>query len=159
MPIVNVVDPKSMQVRARVSQVDRSLVAVGQAVRVTLDAYPGVSFDGKVAQLAPLAITSSVTAAVRGFVALISISGSDTVLMPDLSAAVDVTVQQRENVLVLPRESVAVDKTGAWVRVRQGGSFVRRAVTVEETGDLQVVVGSGVAEGEVLARRAAGGGE
>jgi multidrug resistance efflux pump len=157
MPIVNVVDPTSMQVRARVSQVDRSLVAVGQPVRVTLDAYPGVSFDGKVAQLAPLAITSSVTSAVRGFVALISIAGSDAVLMPDLSAAVDITVQKREAVLVLPRESVAVDKTGAWVRVKQGGSFVRRAVTVGEIGDLQVIVASGVAEGEVLARQAAGG--
>ncbi len=157
MPIVNVVDPKSMQVRARVSQVDRSLVAVGQPVRVTLDAYPGVSFDGKVAQLAPLAITSSVTAAVRGFVAIVSIAGSDAVLMPDLSAAVDVTVQQRENVFALPRESVAVDKTGAWVRVKQGGSFVRRAVAVGEIGDLQVVVASGVAEGDILARRAAGG--
>ena len=157
MPIVNVVDPTSMQVRARVSQVDRSLVAVGQSVRVTLDAYPGVSFDGKVAQLAPLAITSTVTMAVRGFVAVISIAGSDAVLMPDLSAAVDVTVQQRENVLVLPRESVAFDKTGAWVMVKQGGSFVRRAVKVGEIGDVQVVVASGVAEGDVLARRAAGG--
>lgn len=157
MPIVNVVDPTSMQVRARVSQVDRSLVAVGQPVRVTLDAYPGVSFDGTVAQLAPLAITSTVTSAVRGFVAVISIAGSDAVLMPDLSAAVDVTVQQRENVLVLPRESVAFDKTGAWVMVKQGGSFVRRAVKVGEIGDVQVVVASGVAEGDVLARRAAGG--
>jgi HlyD family secretion protein len=157
MPIVSVVDPTSMQVRARVSQVDRSLVAVGQPARVTLDAYPGVSFDGKVAQLAPLAITSSVTAAVRGFVAIVSIAGSDAVLMPDLSAAVDVTVQQRENVLVIPRESVAIDKTGAWVMVKQGGSFVRRAVTLGEVGDVQVVVASGVAEGAVLARRAAGG--
>jgi len=157
MPIVNVVDPTSMQVRARVSQVDRSLVAVGQPVRVTLDAYPAVSFDGKVAQLAPLAITSTVTSAVRGFVAVISIAGSDTVLMPDLSAAVDVTVQQRENVLVLPRETVAFDTAGAWVMVKQGGSFVRRAVKVSEIGDMQVVVASGVAEGDVLARRAAGG--
>jgi HlyD family secretion protein len=157
MPIVSVVDPTSMQVRARVSQVDRSLVAVGQQARVTLDAYPGVSFDGKVVQLAPLAITSSVTPAVRGFVALVSIAGSDAVLMPDLSAAVDVIVQQRENVVALPRESVAFDKTGAWVRVRQGSSFVRRPVTVGEVGDVQVVVTSGVAEGDVLARHAAGG--
>jgi hypothetical protein len=157
MPIVNVVDPTSMQVRARVSQVDRSLVAVGQPVRVTLDAYPAVSFDGKVAQLAPLAITSTVTSAVRGFVAVISIAGSNAVLMPDLSAAVDVTVQQRENVLVLPRESVAFDKSGAWVMAKQGRAFVRRAVTVAEVGDMQVVVASGVAEGDVLARRAAGG--
>jgi multidrug resistance efflux pump len=157
MPIVSVVDPKSMQVRARVSQVDRSLVAVGQPVRVTLDAYPGVSFDGKVVQLAPLAITSSVTSAVRGFVALVSIAGSNAVLMPDLSAAVDVAVQRRENVFALPRESVGFDKTGAWVRVRQGGAFVRRAVTVGEVGEVQVVVTSGVAEGDVLTRRAAGG--
>ena len=77
MPIVNVVDPTSMQVRARVSQVDRSLVAVGQPVRVTLDAYPGVSFDGTLKQIAPLAITSTVTPAVRSFVALVSVAGSD----------------------------------------------------------------------------------
>ena len=77
--------------------------------------------------------------------------------MPDLSAAVDVIVQQRENVLVLPRESVAFDEAGAWVMAKQGGSFVRRAVTVGEVGDMQVVVASGVAEGDVLARRAAGG--
>jgi HlyD family secretion protein len=157
MPIVNVVDPTSMQVRARVSQVDRSLVAVGQPVRVTLDAYPGVSFAGTLRQLAPLAITSTVTPAVRGFVALVSIAGSDAVLMPDLSAAVDVVVQERQNVLVLPREAVAFDKAGAWVRVRDGGSFVRRAVKTGEVGDVQVVVTSGVAEGDVLARRAAGG--
>jgi membrane fusion protein (multidrug efflux system) len=157
MPIVNVVDPTSMQVRARVSQADRSLVEVGQPVKVTLDAYPGVSFDGTVRQLAPLAITSTVTPAVRGFVALVSIKGADAVLMPDLSAAVDVIVQQRENVLVLPRESVAFDEGKAWVRVRQGGSFVRRAVTTAEVGEMQVIVTSGVTEGNVVARHAAGG--
>ena len=157
MPLVNVVDPTSMQVRARVSQVDRSLVAVGQAARVTLDAYPGVSFAGTLKQVAPLAITSTVTPAVRGFVAVISIAGSDASLMPDLSAAVDVVVEERENVYVLPRESVAFDKAGAWVMARQGSSFVRRAVTTGEVGDVQAVVTSGVVEGDVLARRAAGG--
>jgi len=157
MPIVNVVDPTSMQVRARVSQVDRSLVAVGQPARVTLDAYPGVSFAGTLKQVAPLAITSTVTPAVRGFVAVVSIAGSDAVLMPDLSAAVDVLVQERENVYALPRDSVAFDETGAWVMVKQRGSFVRRPVTTGEVGDVQVVVTSGVAEGDVLARRAAGG--
>ena len=41
MPIVSVVDPASMQVRARVSQVDAGLVAAGQPVALSLDAYPG----------------------------------------------------------------------------------------------------------------------
>jgi len=52
---------------------------------------------------------------------------------------------------------VAFDKAGAWVMVKRGGTFVRREVKVGEIGDMQVVVASGVAEGDVLARRAAGG--
>ena len=120
MPIVSVVDPASMQVRARVSQVDAGLVAAGQPVRLALDAYPGLSFDGVVKQVAPLAITSTVTPAVRSFVAIIAVAGSDASLMPDLSAAVDITVRKREQALLLPREAVAIDATGAWVRCATG---------------------------------------
>ena len=156
MPIVQVVDPASMQVRARVSQVDGGLVAIGQPARVSLDAYPGLVFNGAVKQVAPLAITSSVTPVVRGFVAIISISGANASLMPDLSAAVDVVVRRRENVLVLPREAVAIDAGGAWVRLRRGNSFVRQPITVGETSDQQVVVAAGVPEGAIVARRAAG---
>jgi HlyD family secretion protein len=157
MPIVSVVDPATMQVRARVSQVDAGLVVAGQPVRLSLDAYPGLAFDGVVKQVAPLAITSSVTPAVRSFVAIISIAGSDASLMPDLSAAVDITVQRREQALVLPRESVAIGADGAWVRLRRGGSLVRQAITVGEVSEDQVVVLSGVPEGALVARFAAGG--
>ena len=156
MPIVQVVDPASMQVRVRVSQVDRGLVAVGQPARVSLDAYPGLVFAGTLRQVAPLAVTSSVTPAVRSFVALVSIAGASANLMPDLSAAVDIVVQRQENVLVLPREAVAIDADGAWVRLRRGGSFVRQLVTISEVSDEQAIVVAGVSEGAVVARRAAG---
>jgi len=155
VPIVHVVDPSAMQVRARVSQVDAGLVAAGQSARVSLDAYPALGFEGTVKQIAPLAITSSVTPAVRGFVCIITVSGSDANLMPDLSAAVDIVVEQKEGVLVLPRDAVVVDASGAWVRLRQGGSFVRRAVTLGSVSDEQAIVVSGVPEGAVVARRAA----
>jgi HlyD family secretion protein len=157
MPIVTVVDPGSMQVRARVSQVDAGLVVAGQPVRLALDAYPGLSFEGVVKLVAPLAITSTVTPAVRSFVAIIAISGADANLMPDLSAAVDITVQRREQVLVLPRQAVAIDASGAWVRLRRGGSFTRQAITAGEVSEEQVVVTSGLNEGAVVARSAAGG--
>jgi HlyD family secretion protein len=156
MPVVQVVDPASMQVRVRVSQVDRALVAVGQSARIGLDAYPGLVFDGTLKQVAPLAVTSSVTPAVRSFVALVSIVGANASLMPDLSAAVDIVVQRRENVLVLPREAVAIDADGAWVRVRRGGSFVRHPITVGDASDEQAIVVAGVPEGAVVARRATG---
>jgi HlyD family secretion protein len=157
MPIVSVVDPGTMQVRVRVSQVEASLVAVGQTVRLTLDAYPGLTFQGVVRQKAPLAITSTVTPAVRSFVALVSVAGADASLMPDLSAAVDITVRQREQALVLPRTAVAIDADGAWVRRRKGSGFERTKIAVGDVSEQQVVVESGLAEGAVVARSAAGG--
>jgi HlyD family secretion protein len=157
MPIVNVVDPSRMQVRARISQVDGALLAVGQRARVALDAYPSLAFDGRVVQVAPLAITSSVTAAVRGFVAVIAIEGSDPNLMPDLSAAVDVAVSGRENALLVPRPAITFDEHGTSVSVRRRGAFERQAITIRDMNADYAVVTSGVAEGDVLARRARGG--
>ena len=65
------------------------------------------------------------------------------------------SVSQKPSVLVVPRDTVVVDASGAWVMVKQGRSFARQAVTLGEVSDLQAVIASGVAEGAVLARRAA----
>jgi multidrug efflux pump subunit AcrA (membrane-fusion protein) len=157
-PVVDVVDPARMQVRARVSQVDGGSLAVGQPARVQLDAYPDLVFDGRVEQVTPLAASSSLTPRVRTFSALIAIDGAHANLMPDLSAAVDIVVEHQENVLVLPREAVVVDGGGAWVEVRRSGRDTRQAVTLGAIGTDQVVVASGLNEGDVVIRRAAGAG-
>ena len=90
VPILDVVDPSQMQVRASVNQTDIAHVAAGQAVRGRLDAYPELAFDGTVEQIAPLAVPSQLTPTVRTFAAIVSIAGSHERLTPDLSASVDV---------------------------------------------------------------------
>jgi multidrug resistance efflux pump len=94
LPILDVVDPTRMQVRAKVNQADIGLVRVGQKAVVRLDAYPDLVFDGRVEQLSPLALLSTLTPTVRSFVAIVSITGAHPNLMPDLSAAVDVNPGQ-----------------------------------------------------------------
>lgn len=89
LPIVDVVDPTRMQVRARVNQADIALVRIGQNARISLDAYPDLVFAGRLEQLSPLALLSTLTPKVRSFVAIVSITGSHPNLMPDLSAAID----------------------------------------------------------------------
>lgn len=88
--IVDLVDPARMQVRARVNQADIGRVMAGRRARVRLDAYPELVFEGRVEQLSPLAVASTLTPKVRSFVAIVSIEGSHPNLMPDLSAAVDI---------------------------------------------------------------------
>jgi multidrug resistance efflux pump len=95
LPILDVVDPTRMQVRARVNQADIGFVRIGQTARISLDAYPDLTFNGRVEQLSPLALLSTLTPKVRSFVAIVSIEGSHPNLMPDLSAAIDLQTGSR----------------------------------------------------------------
>ena len=91
-PVIDIVDTSKMRVRARVNQADAALVEVGQAVKVGLDGYPELVFDGRIELIAPLAATSQFSELVRTFAAVISIDGTHPQLLPDLTAWVDVPV-------------------------------------------------------------------
>ena len=90
IPILDVVDPTAMRIRAAVNQADVASLEVGMHVRLTLDSYPSRTFDGRLDSLSPVATVSSLSARVRTFVALFSMEGTDEHLMPDLAAAIDV---------------------------------------------------------------------
>lgn len=90
IPILEVVDPSTMRVRANVNQADAALLTPGAPVRVTLDSYPVRPFAGRVEYVSPVAVTSSLSPRVRTFLAVFSIDGTDEHLLPDLAAAIDV---------------------------------------------------------------------
>ena len=90
IPLLDVVDTSAMRVRALVNQADVNRLSVGQSARVTLDSYPTRSFEATLQQLSPVATPSSLNPRVRSFLAVFSIAGSDSHLLPDLAAAVDV---------------------------------------------------------------------
>jgi HlyD family secretion protein len=94
IPILDVVDPSAMRVRALVNQADVSRLAVGQAAIVRLDSLPARRFDARLEQLSPVATTSTLNPRVRSFLAVFTIAGRDPQLLPDLAAAVDVTVKE-----------------------------------------------------------------
>jgi multidrug resistance efflux pump len=87
---MQVVDPSQMQVRAAVNQEDFLALRVGMPARIHLDAYPELSFFGKLEEVAPIARTGDFSSKLRNFSVVFSIDGNDAKLMPDLSAAVDV---------------------------------------------------------------------
>jgi len=87
---MQVVDPSRMQVRALVNQEDFLALRMGVPARIHLDAYPELVFSGKLEEMAPIARTGDFSSKLRIFSVVFSIQGSDTRLMPDLSAAVEV---------------------------------------------------------------------
>ena len=96
IPILEVVDPTTMRVRASVNQADAAYLKPGAPVRVTLDSYPAKTFSGHVEYVSPVAIASVLSTRVRTFLAVFSVDGADEHLLPDLAAAVDVGAASTE---------------------------------------------------------------
>jgi multidrug resistance efflux pump len=96
LPVLDIVDPSAMQVRARVNQADIGSVRPGQAAVIRLDAYPDLVFDGKVELLAPLGVASGMTPTVHYFTVVVSVHGTHPRLMPDLTASVDLGPDGRD---------------------------------------------------------------
>jgi HlyD family secretion protein len=152
VPVVDIVNPNSMRVRARVNQADVNELRTGQTVRIGLDAYPSLFFDGRVAQISPLGVTSVLSTKVRTFIVLVDVHGSHPNLMPDLSASLDVTLATTPGSIVVPRDALRRDGDRTFVRVQRGSSFEDRAVTIGALNAHEAQVTSGLEAGTVVAR-------
>jgi multidrug efflux pump subunit AcrA (membrane-fusion protein) len=155
MPIMQVVDPSEMQVRVKVNQADVHALKVGQTARISLDAYPELHFRGRVEQVTPVGTTSMLTTRVRNFVAIVSVEGSHPKLLPDLSAAVDVELDRKENAIVVPRDAVVREDGAFTVRVVDGNSIRPHTVTLGAMNEHEVIVTSGLEPGTVVRRHVA----
>ncbi len=151
IPFMQIVNQGAMQVRARVNQADVSMLHVGQSVRVGLDAYPDLSFKGKLDRIAAVGVTSSLNDKVRSFNVLFSIDGSDPRLMPDLSASLDVELERIPNSLVVPRDSILSDGGEHYILLDSSSGSSRKPVQLRAENDTQAAV-SGIASGTRLLR-------
>jgi len=150
VPFLQVVNPSTMQVRARLNQADVLDLHTGQPVSVRLDAYPELVLPGKLEQLGAIGVTSGMSQRVRYFMGIFSIRGTDSKLMPDLSAAVDVELDRRPQALIVPRDALLEDGQSSYVRVRGGASSSKRPVKLGPVNDHEAVVEAGLEAGEIV---------
>lgn len=95
-PILTVEDINPVKIMIGVSETDFSAVKPGLPVKVTLDAYPGEQFDGKVTIIHP-----SIDASTRTFLAEVTLPNPQHRILPGMFARVEVPMGQAEAV-VLP---------------------------------------------------------
>src|SRR5215470_1271392 len=155
LPFMAVVDPSQMEVRVELNQVDLLKVHPGQHAKMHLDAYPGIELGATLEDLSPLGHPGQFTDTIRVFGARFSIQGTDPRLLPDLSAALDVDLGSEENAIVVPWQSVGLDSGKPFVWVGGSGSFEKRTVKTGPRSDTEVVILSGLQEGDIIRASAA----
>ena len=101
--LFTVADTSRMIVKAGVNEVDIGKIHVGLPVRVTLDAYPKVRFDGKIDRIAPAV---RIDEKVRVFDVEIRLDAQGRELRSGMTANIEVIGEKKEKVLSVPVESV-----------------------------------------------------
>jgi HlyD family secretion protein len=152
VPFLQVVDPSKMEVRVQLNQVDLLKVHSGQRAQMRLDAYPGLTLSATLEEVSPLGHIGQFAEAVRSFTARFSVQGTDPRLLPDLSAALDLDLGSLHNALIVPCQSIGTEANRPFVWVNTGGSFKKRTVQLGPRNDLEAVIVSGIAEGDVIRR-------
>lgn len=112
--IFTMADLNRIYIRAMVDETDIGSVRPGQEVMITVDAYPGEVFNGKVLRLAP---KGRVESTITVFDVVIEVSGQDrTMLKPVMTANVEILTDFRKDVLLIPAEAIRMKdgKTGVY---------------------------------------------
>ncbi len=151
-PILKVVDLSSMQVEGTVNQAESEDFRIGQPAKVTLDAFPGLEFKGRVYSIGALAVGGRMqNYYIRNIPVRVAIEGLDPRLIPDLSASADVVIGSSEpNSALVPLSAVREEGKKSYVYVKKGQTFERREVELGFRSGVQAVALAGVSVGDEL---------
>jgi multidrug efflux pump subunit AcrA (membrane-fusion protein) len=98
-----VADLKSLIIKVNLNEVDIAKVAVGQPVRITLDAYPQKVFNGKVRFVAPAA---KLLEKIKVFPIEIALDNLSNAYRTGMSANVEILGEKREKAVSIPLEAL-----------------------------------------------------
>jgi HlyD family secretion protein len=101
--LLKMADLSRVRVRTLVDETDIGKLRPGLPATVTVAAYPSRPFDGVVAKIEPQAVTEQ---NVTMFPVLVGIENPEGLLKPGMNCEVEVHVERRENVLVIPNAAL-----------------------------------------------------
>jgi len=129
--IGQVIDPREMDLSAKVGELERNSIKVGQQVDVELDAQPGNIFHGSVKTVGGMnnrMFWDPDTGA--KFEVTITLDSRDTRLRPGLTAHVVIHGDPHKDVLYVPRQALFLKDSKRVVFLRNGGGFEPREVKI-----------------------------
>lgn len=103
-------DLREMEVRGRIDEADIGKIKVGQPATFTVDAYPEKTFAGRVLQIrkAPETTQNVVT-----YTAIISAPNPDSLLLPGMTATLQIAVSESESTIKIPAQALRFRPPGA----------------------------------------------
>ena len=141
-------DLSSLLVDVNVSEVDINSVAVGQPVKLTFDAILGREYNGLVFEVAQ---TGNTSAGVVNFKVTVELTDADQFVKPGMTAAVNITVKELVDVLLVPNRAVRLSDGERVIYLLAGNMPTKTPIRLGASSDTMSVLADGeVQEGDAV---------
>ena len=141
--LLSVVDISTVRLVVNLVERDLSKVSVGAGAAVTVDAYPGETFAGRVARVAPVLDPATRTAEME-----VEIPNGSGRLKPGMYARVRLISANKDDVLVVPKSALVTSQDRRGVFMVQKGQAVFRPVLVGLEEPDRVEITDGLTQGD-----------
>jgi multidrug efflux pump subunit AcrA (membrane-fusion protein) len=149
--IAEIPDLSEMRVELKLEEVERGKLKLGQAVRVRIDAVPEKEFDADMDWISPIAqLVFRTWPPEKLFPARATLKKLDPRLRPGMSATAEIIVDREPNVLLIPVRASFQKNGKPTVYIQKGQQFLTRTIAVGRRNDEDMVVLSGLKEGELV---------
>jgi RND family efflux transporter MFP subunit len=152
--VAEIPKPEKMEAQVYVLEADAGGLEAGLPATVVLDAQPDTVYEAKASQVAALAQRRNHRSPVQYFSVNLALERTDTDMMkPGQRVTAVLTLDERQDVLTVPRQTVFEEEGKKVVYVRRGGIFEATEVVVGPASPGRVVIEEGLKEGDRVALR------
>lgn len=145
--IGSVVTEGKPAVTINLTEIDAPKVKIGNKATITLDAFTGKTFTGKVVSIDTVGVVNS---GVTTYPTVIQLDLSNPQIYSNMSAQANIITQTADDVLLVPVVAVQTQDGQSVVRVMQGDKEEQVAVETGLSSDTQIEIKSGLAEGDII---------
>lgn len=150
---VEVVNLNTLQVNTLLSKMDAPKVKAGDPAQLMLDELPGKTYTATVLSVAPVpvgAVPGVVTRGVVNYPVVFSIRNPDGDIKPGMTAKLNVQVNRRDQVLLIPSGAVQVLGADKFVTLLVNSQRIQTPIATGLSNDQLTEVTSGLKEGDVV---------
>jgi HlyD family secretion protein len=138
----------SLLVDVMISEVDINSVSIGQPVTLTFDAILGKEYHGEVIEVSQ---AGTVDQGVVNFTVTVELTDADSAVKPGMTAAVNIVVEELQDVLLVPNRAVRLADGERVVYVLVEGEAVKKEIRLGSSSDtMSIVAGGDIQEGDVI---------
>ena len=147
--LASVISESEFEIKVKIPEVDIVKVKLGNAAKITLDAYGNeIIFEAKVVSLDP---AETIVEGVATYGATLQFLKKDERIRSGMTANIDILTAERNGVIIVPQRAVFTDQGDKFVRILKNNSEEDvRVETGLRGSDGNVEIISGVSEGDVV---------